>query len=234
MNEFFRRYRKSLFLGIVAVFLLSTFVGLGGYLFIDRDVSAAVASVGAVKIPYMRFRARVDQYAEALRGRGTEINEEAVAEIKKLMLQDMIVDELLLTKADEMGLVVTDEELSRDIQNTPVFQSGGAFNQELYFRAVRTVFHDTPEAYEESRRRTLKVMRLKQLIYQAAKVAPAELRENYAEAHKGSFKDFEKQKDAFASKLRERRAIELINFFLRQLQTQVEIRSYLDQREKGQ
>ena len=233
MISFFRRYRTSLFIAVIAVFLIATFVGLGGYLFTSRDTTGAVASVGPAKIPYSRFAQRVNQYVEAARSRGSDVGDAEMKELKQAVLRDLIVDEILLMKAEEMGIVVTDEDLNRDIRNTPGFQRGGAFNQDLYFQAVRTAMHDTPSAYEELRRRQLKTLKLKQLIFNTAKLTPDELREAYAEAHKGSLKDFDKEKDAFAAKAHQQRALDLINYCLRQLATQVDIRSYLEQREAG-
>lgn len=233
MISFLRRHQKSLFIAVIIIFLLGTFVGLGGYLFTSRDMSMAVASVGPVKIPYSRFAARLNQYTDAMRSRGSELGDEAVAEIKQSLLRDMIVDELLHSKALEWGIPVTDQELARDIQNTPAFQRGGAFSQELYFQAVRQVLRETPEAFEAERRKAVQAAKLKALFYQTAKLTPAELREAYAAANKGSMKGFEKDKDSFAARARQQRAIELINYYLRQLSTQTEIRSYLEQRERG-
>ena len=61
-----------------------------------------------------------------------------------------------------------------------------------------------------------------------AKVSPAEMREVYAEVNKGSLKNFDKEKDAFASRLQQQRALELVNYCLRQMQTQVEVQNLLD------
>jgi peptidyl-prolyl cis-trans isomerase D len=233
MISLLRRYRRPLFIAVITIFLIGTFVGLGGYLFTSRDMSQAVASVGPSKIPYSRYSMRVNQYLDALKSRGAEIKEEEAKQVKRAMLQDMIVDEILLAKADKMGLAVTDEELSRDIHNTPAFQREGVFDQEIYFRALTRVLHESPEGYEESRRRQLKAYKLKQLLYQAAKLSPEEIREAYAEAHKGSAEIPEKERDAFAERLRQQRAIDLINYYLRQMGNQIEIHSYLEQRESG-
>ena len=233
MISFLNRYRKALFISTTAVFLLGTFVGLGGYLFTSRDMGQAVASVGSTKIPYMRFLARVNQYADSARNRNGEVTEAQLKAIKVEMMRGMIVDELLLVKADELGIVVTDEELARDVRGTPAFQSGGEFNPQAYAQALRTMLHDTPQGYEETRRRAIKSGRLKQLIYQAAKISPDELEEFYAKEHKGKLKDYQKEKDAFAGRVRQARALDLINFLLRQLSGQVEVRTYLDQRERG-
>lgn len=233
MIGFLRRYQKPLFVGTIVTFLLGTFVGLGGYLFSSRDMASAVASVGKTKIPYSVFAARVNQYLDALRDRGTDVTDDVTKQVKQGMLRDMIVDELLAEKADQMGIVVTDAELARDIQNTPGFQRGGVFSQDVYYAAVRAVYHDTPESYEAMRRKQIKAMLLKQLIFQSAKLTPPEVRELYAQVNKGKMKDFEKDKDSFTARAQQQRALELINNYLRQLTAQVEIRSYLDQRESG-
>ncbi|MBI5241777.1 MAG: SurA N-terminal domain-containing protein [Elusimicrobia bacterium] len=234
MISFLNRHRKTLFIATISVFLIGTFVGLGGYLFTSRDMTEAVASVGAVKIPYVRYRARVDQYLEALRSRDGEVSDDMVKRIKVDMLRDMIVDEMLLVKAEEMGITVTDEELARDIRATPAFQAGGEFSPQSYFRVVRSVFRETPQGYEEMRRRSLIAGRLKQLIFHAAKLSPAELDEAFArERQAGGKKVTEKDRPAFAAKAQQLRALELINYFLRQVSSQVEVKSFLDQRESG-
>jgi peptidyl-prolyl cis-trans isomerase D len=233
MISLLRRYHRALFIAVIAIFLIGTFVGLGGYLFTSRDMTGAVASVGEEKIPYERYAVRVNQYLEALRSRGTDVTDELTKEVKQGMLRDMIVDALLEKKADEMGIVVTDGDLARDIQSTPAFQQNGQFSQDLYFNAVRQIFHQTPERFERERRVSMKTARLKQLIYQSAKLTPEQVKEQYAAANKGNLKNFEKERAAFAAKAQQQRALDLINYYLRQLSAQVEIRSYLEQREQG-
>lgn len=233
MISFLNRHRKTLFIATITVFLLGTFVGLGGYLFTSNDMTEAVASVGDVKIPYLRYRARVDQYLDALRERDGDVSDEAVKRIKIDMLREMIVDEMLLVKAEEMGITVTDEELNRDIRATPAFQAGGDFSPQAYFRVVRGVFRETPQGYEEMRRRSLTAGRLKQLIFHSAKLSPAELDEAFAGQRRAGGKDAVKDKSAFAARAQQLRALELINFFLRQVSSQVEVKSFLEQRESG-
>jgi peptidyl-prolyl cis-trans isomerase D len=228
-----RRYRKSLFIAVIAIFLLGTFVGLGGYLFTSRDMAGTVASVGKTKIPYTEFVQRVNQYSDMMRARGSDVSDATLKEVKVGVLRELIVDELLNQKADELGVLVTDDELARDIRNTPGFQRDGQFDQQLYFARVRQFYRDSPEVYERDRRKALKAMKVKQLIYHAAKLTPAEVQDAYKQAHKGTMKDFEKEKAAFEGKAQQARALDLINFYLRQLAQQVEIRTYLEQRESG-
>lgn len=233
MMSFLRRHKTTFFIATIATFLIGTFVGLGGYLFTSRDMSGTVASVGTTKISYQDYITRVNQYSEAVRSRGGEVSDDMGKEIKQGVLREMIVDELLQQKADEMGLVVTDGELSRDIQMTPAFQRDGKFDQQLYFARVRQVFRDSPEAYERNRRKAIKAMKVKQMIFHSAKLAPSEVAEAYKSANKGGMKDFEKNKAAFETKAQQARALDLINYYLKQLAQQVEIRTYLEQRESG-
>ncbi len=234
MISFLRKHRKPLFVAVIIIFLAGTFVGLGGYLFTSRDMTEAVASVGSTKIPYARFIRRVNSYVDALRDQdGEVVTDELVAEIKSNMLRDMIVDELLLVRAEKMGIVVTDEDLARDIRNTPAFQRNGTFSEGAYIQAVRSVYRDTPQRYEKQRRRTMMTNKLKQLMFQSAKFTPAELRAAYARGNAGSMKDFEEKKAEYERRAQQERALQLINYYLRQISTQVEIRSFLSQREGG-
>lgn len=233
MISFFRRFQKPLFVAIIVVFLIGTFVGLGGYLFTSRDMDGVVASVGKTKIPYALFVTRVNQYSDAMREKGVDVTDQQLLEIKQGMLRDMIVDELLQQKAAEMGLEVTDAELANEIKNTPGFQRGGQFSQDLYYAALRQVFRQSPAQYETERRKYIRAQKFKQLVYQSSKVAPDEVKELYAKNNKGSLKDFEKQKEQFTARVQQQRAIDLINYYLKQLSQQVEIRTYLQERESG-
>lgn len=233
MSSFLRRHQKSIFAATLSVFFGGMFVGFGGYWFTNRDMQGVVARVGKVKITQQTLATRVDLYVDRLREQGTELDDAKLAQLKREMLNNMMVDELLALKADELGLVVTDEELARDIRATPAFLRAGQFDQDAYFQAVRATFHESPQDYEHERRKSIQTARLKSLFYRMVKITPAEVRETYGEMNKGSFKNYEKEKDAFAQRLQQQRALELVNHCLRQMQTQVEIQNLLDRVESG-
>jgi len=233
MSSFLRRHQKSIFIATMTVFFGGMFVGFGGYWFTDRDMQGVVARVGKVKITNEALMTRVDLYADRLREQGTELDDAKLVQLKREMLNNMMVDEMLSIKADELGLVVTDEELARDIRATPAFNRAGQFDQEAYFQAVRATFHESPQEYEAERRKSIKTSRLKSLFYRLVKVSPDETREEYAAANKGVLKNFEKEKDAFASRLQQQRALELVNYCLHQMQSQVVIENRLDRVDNG-
>jgi hypothetical protein len=227
MISFLRRHQKAIFAATLSTFFGGMFVGFGGYWFTDRDLQGTAAKVGRVKIPYQTLMTHVNLYAERLREQGADLDDAKLVQLKREMLNNMMVDEILVLKADELGLVVTDEELARDIRATPAFGRGGQFDQDAYFQAVRATFHETPQEYERERRKNIKTARLKSLFYRTAKIGPSELRDAYGAVNKGSFKNFDKEKDAFAQRLQQQRALDLVNHCLRQMQTQVEIQNLL-------
>lgn len=233
MISLLRRYRQPLIVSMVVVFFIGIFVGLGGYFFTGADHSEAVAVVDGEKIPYFRFRNRANQYVETLRSQGTEVTEETTARIKQDLLRDMIVDEILAQEAGKMGLRVSDGELALAIQNTPGFQRDGRFDQGLYFQSVRFQFGSNPAQFEEAQRHDMLAGKLKALMFRNAKILPGELRAEYLRAKAGPIRDFEKNKERFAGELRQRRALDTVNFFLRQRAANADIRSYLEQRERG-
>lgn len=233
MISFLRRHQKSIFAATLSVFFGGMFVGFGGYWFTNRDMQGVVARVGKSKITYQQLMTRVDLYADGLREKGTDLDDEKLAQLKHEMLNNMMVDELLALKADELGLVVTDEELSRDIRSNPAFTRNGQFDSDAYFQAVRATYKQSPQEFERDRRKYIKTTRLKGLFYRVAKVPPSELRWMYAQMNKGSDKGFDKEKDQFALRVQQQGALNLVNHCLRQMQTTVEIQNLLDAFEKG-
>lgn len=235
MISFLRKHRKSIFVATISVFLSGTFVGLGGFYFTSRDTDGAVARIGASKIPAQRLLIRVNQYAEALREKGTDVDDAMMSRLKREMLNDMMIEEMMALKADELGLKVTDDELSRDIRATPAFQREGRFDQELYFRQVRAIFRENPQEYERSRRKAIKSGRLKQLIYRMAKLPPAEVDAAYAQVMKTAPKKEAAKitKAAVAQNLQQQRAVELINHCLKQLSARVEHQIWMERVDGG-
>ncbi|MBI3298226.1 MAG: SurA N-terminal domain-containing protein [Elusimicrobia bacterium] len=232
MMSFLRRHKETLVLAVFIIFLVGIFVGLGGYYFTGADTTESVAVVGGAKIPYMRYRTRLSQTLDALRAQGTEVSDAMEGQLKQDLLREMIVDELLAQQAEKLGLEVSDAEVANTIQQTPAFQRDGRFDQQLYFQAVRAQFRVAPEQFEKMHRRLMLGAKLKNQMFRLTKVLPAEIREEYLRGG-GALKDFDAKKDAFMRELQQQRTLDALNFYLRQLATSVEIRSFLEQRESG-
>jgi hypothetical protein len=235
MISFLRRHQKAIFWATAIIFGLGMFVGFGGYWFEKRDLQGVVARVGDVKIQYSTLINQVQLYEDQAREHGKELSDAEIDSIKREILNSMMVDELLALKADQLGIAVTDEELARDIRSVPAFRRGDQFDQDAYFTMIRSRFRMTPQEFENERRKTLKANKLKDLFLRASKVGPAELREEYASANKGSLKKFDKEKDGFLYQLEQQRALALLNrcLNLMQAQGQVEVQNLLSKVDNG-
>lgn len=97
-------------LGIALLLFILTAVDNPGELFSDNHT---VVEVGGKKIDYMEFQRRVEQQSEQMRNQGyTNIDN---ARIQTMVLQQMVNETLLTEEFEALGLVVTDNELSKAI-----------------------------------------------------------------------------------------------------------------------
>jgi hypothetical protein len=219
------KYRKPIFIATAAVFLIGIFVGLGGYLLTNTDASTSIAEVWGDKIPRNRFDVQVRNYEDRLRSQKQDIKPELEAKIKDEVLRDLIVEALFAHEADKMGFVVTDAEVAEDIRGT--FSRDGQFDQQSYFYMVQNELHMTPEQYEAMRRRSLLAFKYRQLLQRTAKIEPGEVREEYLKEH-GTLKDFEEKGPELRAQMQQQRALETLNYALRQLVPTAQIKSYLN------
>lgn len=233
MYRFFHKNKKAIFIGLAVLIAFSSFVGLGSYMLASGDRSSAVAEVAGQKIPYSEFQMRLEQAQQRLHMDTGDVSDDALKHLQQEVLQEMVVETLLAQKATEMGLRVTDLEVAAQIRNDPSFQVDGHFDQRTYFETIMSRYGMTPRRYEAVVRDSLLSFKLRQFVYMAAKVTPAEVVKAY-QAKYGTLKDFEKKKAEFANDLQQERGFSLLNYYLRLLSPHVEFRSYLDERLKGQ
>ena len=95
-------------LGIALLLFILTAIDNPGELFSDNHT---VAKVDGQKIDYIEFQRRVEQQSEQMRNQGyTNIDN---ARIQTMVLQQMVNETLLKQEYEALGLVVTDNELSK-------------------------------------------------------------------------------------------------------------------------
>jgi hypothetical protein len=229
MISFFSKHKRVIFIVVVVVFLVSVFF-VSGTVFTSS--SDAVAAVGGKKIPYRQFSQQVNRIMANFRESGTDTSEVISKSIKQEVFRDLVIEELFSSQAEKMGMRVPDFEVAVEIQNTPQFMEGSAFSPRRYYQTVFNEFQMSPSEYEAWRKRVRLSSKFKQFIYTSVKVTPAELKAAYLAKNK-DLKNFEKDKAKFDEELSKNKFADLANYLLRQLTTQIEIKSYLEQREKG-
>ncbi|MCK5808113.1 SurA N-terminal domain-containing protein [bacterium] len=93
---------------------------------------------------------------------------------------DRLVGMLLLAqKADSMGFHVSDVEIAKVIRDNPAFQKEGAFDMELYRRAVQFQINASVKQYEVRVRRELQAQKLINFLGVSTGVSSAEVKDEY-------------------------------------------------------
>ncbi|MBI4657187.1 MAG: SurA N-terminal domain-containing protein [Elusimicrobia bacterium] len=232
MIKFLSKHKKTIFVITVLGFMVGIFVGLGAYLMGSASLSGAVADVGGKEIPYQQFVTRVNRVVDNLKENGTEVNDALYGMVKQDVFREMIIEELLSAEAGKLGIYVSDFEVSAEIHNTPQFMSDGAFNPRLYYNTIWNNFRMNAKQYESWRRQARLAAKFKQFIFLNVKISADEVKDYYLLKNK-SLKNFEKDKDKITYEMTQEKFGHLANYFLRQLSTRIEIKNYLEQREKG-
>lgn len=137
--------------------------------------SACVAEVGGRCITLREYRFELLKYARFLD------NPSFAPVVKQLVLNSLITREALAKKAEELGLLVSDQELLEVIKSDPNFQENGKFSLKLYKEVLQRI-NLTPEEYEDILRKSLMAQKVLKLIEKGAYVLPeeVELQKKYA------------------------------------------------------
>jgi peptidyl-prolyl cis-trans isomerase D len=155
---------------IVVVFVLW---GVGSW---TSQRSGRVATVNGDTITIDEYRIThkllIDQIRQSF---GNNANEEL---IKSLQLEqkalDQLVDNLLVRQAaSELGMQISDEDLSQSIRNISAFQVAGVFDPRRY-QLILTNNNMTPETFEVSQRDALLTRKLNSFITASVKVSDQE------------------------------------------------------------
>ena len=174
-----RAMRKSAkyFLAVVIVafigtsfFLWGTGSGPGG--------GEAVATVNGEEISLATYQQAYRAYLDFFRQIYRERFDEELARRLKLseqVINDLIRERLVLQRARQEGIAVSDHEVRERIQAIPAFQENGRFSPDLYLRRLAQARLD-PATFEAEVRTELLQRRLETLIKQGVKVSEAEVR----------------------------------------------------------
>lgn len=141
----------------------------------DDAVIMDVATVGGESIPDRDYRRTYDSMARLYRDIYKEGFDAEAMGLKKKVLDSMVNEMLLSIAADEAGIAVTDKELQEAIINDPGFSGpGGTFSKAQYLRALQSA-RFTTGSYEATRRRDLKVSKMRRMIRESVDLTEGEL-----------------------------------------------------------
>lgn len=120
-------------------FIGAGFVGWGSYSFGSK--AGNVAKVGNIEISQTKlnlvYSSLYSQYNEMMQGTLDEEKAKEMGLIKQAFAQ-LATQAKLLNFANDIGLIVSDEEVAKKLQEIRIFQKDGVFNKEIYSGYLRT------------------------------------------------------------------------------------------------
>jgi peptidyl-prolyl cis-trans isomerase D len=170
-------------LAIIAVFILyfgpgSFSKGQGGC---GATASTHAALVNGKPIPGAEFERQVGSLLRLYQQQTGQPVTREMAEllgVRKVALDNLVNRELVVQEAARRGMVVTDDEITRTVHETPAFQAGGQFQYALYERATRSSYGSAAR-YEALLREDLLHQKMLAALRETVKVSDAEIREAF-------------------------------------------------------
>ena len=127
-----------------------------------REKSEAIAIIDGKVIPYVEFRKKyqnlVDAYRQQYKGALTEEMLKSL-NLKEQAYDSIINQAVIMQKAKDLGIEVSEEEIRGSILSTPAFQRDGVFDERIY----NQVLHQnkmTPADFEDGQRMLITTVKL--------------------------------------------------------------------------
>lgn len=171
MMNFFRRHIRVIFIVTIVAFMVGIFWGPVSYALEPKDY---IAKVNGTKIPIKMFQSR---YKNIVMLHGLINNQHSEDIIKTRVVDDLIQEEIFYQQSKIYGIVVTDEELRVDIQNSIEFKDKNNVFSKDRFKATLISEQMNPKEYESLRKKRIAVKKVKEMIASSVKVWKHELEE---------------------------------------------------------
>jgi peptidyl-prolyl cis-trans isomerase D len=180
MLDIMRKHAKNwvmkLLLGIIIVVFIFYFGSMR-----DSDRTDTIAIFDGKAISNADFQREYQNLIDLYRNRfGGNLNEEMIKglKLKEQATDNLIRQAIILAKADELNLRVSDEELRNSILSYPAFQRNGVFDQHVYEDTLRQN-KMTPENFETMQRKVVITGKIQDLIISGVHVSDRELLDIY-------------------------------------------------------
>ncbi|WP_299198947.1 peptidylprolyl isomerase [Thermocrinis sp.] len=154
-------------IGIVSLAFLLWLLWVGGVKDIANIGQNCVAKVDGSCITLRDYRRELLRYGNLAQNKDME------RLIKQQVLESLIVQELLYTKAKKLGFLASDQEVIDLIKSDPSFQENGIFSTSKYEESLARLGLE-PTEYEEYIRKILTIQKLLNLIGNAVYLTPRE------------------------------------------------------------
>jgi hypothetical protein len=152
MLKLMRKHASSWMIKVLLWGIIIVFVGAYGYGSLS-DKEKPVAQIGPYKISPREYQEAFDKQREFYKMlMKTELDEKMLKDLKGQVLEGLVNKYVLLVKANELGVKISDGEFEDFLNSIEAFKKDGKFNEEQY-RAVLKSQKLDPEKFEESWKR---------------------------------------------------------------------------------
>lgn len=149
MLKLMRKHASSWMIKVLLWGIIIVFVGAYGYGTLSEK-EKPVAQIGPYKVYPREYQEAYDKqkdfYKMLTKG---EFDEKMLKDLKERVLEGLVDKYVLLVKAKELGITVSDGEFTDFLNSVEAFKRDGKFNEEQYLAALRSQKLD-PEKFEES------------------------------------------------------------------------------------
>jgi peptidyl-prolyl cis-trans isomerase D len=182
-----RQKQKSFFVQIVFWAIIATFVGTiflvwgkGDVTPAGEDFAAKVNELPISTIDYQRSYENIYRMYQNLYGEAFTPAIEKTLNLRKVALDSLIDQTLLLQEAERMKQKVSKQEIVEAIAKISAFQVNGVFNRDQYVQVLRAQ-RLTPDQFEAMQERELLVEKARLSLEGAAVASDADIEAEYKE-----------------------------------------------------
>ncbi|MDO8723279.1 MAG: SurA N-terminal domain-containing protein [Syntrophales bacterium] len=180
MLELMRRHARNwimkLLLGIIIVVFVFYFGSIG-----DEDQADIIATIDGNAIFQVDFQREYEKLLDLLRERyGRNLTDEQlkVLNLKEQAVDNLIKQAIVMKKAEELEIRVSDAEVRDAILSYPAFQRNGLFDQRIYEQTLR-LNRMSPDNFEAQQRKLLITKKVEELISSGVHVSEKEVFDLY-------------------------------------------------------
>jgi hypothetical protein len=157
-----RKHGSKWVLGFLVVIISVVFVFTFGFNS-KGQADRTLAEVGSHRITVMEYRDAYDKAVNSYRKLYKDKFDENRLKLKETVMNSLVDKYLLLNKAREMGIAVSDREFTENLTGMGIFNRNGRFDRQLYLEVLRRNNLD-PKTFEESQRQSMVIGRMMSII----------------------------------------------------------------------
>lgn len=170
-----RENSGSWIIKIILGLIVIAFVGIGVGSYGSRN-RGTVATIGDTTVSIQEYQDSYNLILNQLRGQfGDYLNEDTLKmfNVKQQALDRIIENHLISLQAENLDIIVSDEEMQNELAAVDAFKRNGRFDLDQYKR-VLAYQQTNPEIFEAQIRQDLKNQKVRQLVVSAIAVSDPE------------------------------------------------------------